>query len=85
MMTRIEQTLTVGNSTDEHTVGDEFCAVGWCSGGAVYPKPCESCSRQEDQQGCVAGLVHAEFGDESWDGYWLYTECDCCGEGEGES
>lgn len=31
---------------------------------------------------CLAcgGLVHYEFGDESYDGYWLYRYCDRCGD-----
>jgi hypothetical protein len=57
-----------------HVVGDEDCAEGWC--GSEYPKPC-------DEEDCD-GLIHADFGDEDYDGdYWLYTECDKCGSREG--
>ena len=60
----------------QHRIGDPNCDEGWCSGqGFSYPKPCET------TDGCP-GLVHANFGDESWDGYWLYTKCDVCGEPE---
>jgi hypothetical protein len=57
----------------EHRIGDLGCDQGWCGSG--YPKACEdpACS----------GLVHANFGDENADGdYWLYTNCDVCGESE---
>ncbi len=50
---------------------DELCCDACWSG---YPKLCETpeCN----------GLVHASFEDENWDGYWLYTRCDRCGESE---
>lgn len=57
----------------EHETGNAECDAGWC-GGFAYPKPCE-------EEGCT-GLIHANFGDESWDGYWLETKCDVCGERE---
>jgi hypothetical protein len=57
---------------NEHRIGDPDCDAGWC--GRNYPKPC-------DREGC-GGLVHANFGDENYDGYWLYTKCDRCGESE---
>lgn len=57
----------------EHERGDAICSAGWC--GRSYPQPCE-------QPGCP-GLVHANFGDENRHGdYWLYTQCDTCGESE---
>ncbi len=63
-----------GEGLYQHPVGDRKCQEGWCSGLSGYPKPCERCG---------AGLVHADFGDESTDGdYWLYTKCDICGEEE---
>lgn len=53
----------------EHTVGDADCQAGWC-GVHGYPKDCE-----------CGGLIHADFGDEDWDGdYWLYKKCDRCGD-----
>lgn len=66
------RTIAFGDSNQEHVVGNADCSVGWC-GTKQYPKPC-------DNQGCT-GLVHANFGDENSDGdYWLYTQCDVCGE-----
>jgi hypothetical protein len=64
-------TLVFGEDEDPHRVGDPDCDQGWC-GSLGWPMPCE-------QPGCP-GLVHANFGDESYDGYWLYTKCDVCGE-----
>ena len=56
-----------------HVRGDATCTAGWC--GTSYPKPCAV-------DGCT-GLVHANFGDENSNGdYWLYTQCDVCGESE---
>jgi len=54
----------------QHRIGDENCREGWC-GGKGYPKQCD-----------CGGLIHAEFGDESVDSYWLQTVCDKCGESE---
>ena len=54
---------------DPHAVGDKECRNGWC--GDHYPIPCD-----------CGGLIHADFGDEDWDGYWLHTKCDKCGESE---
>ena len=56
-----------------HRRADPSCSLGWC-GAARYPKPCT-------EPGCT-GLVHANFGEESWDGYSLNTRCDACGESE---
>ena len=52
-----------------HEIGDEDCSSGWCGGASSYPRKCK-----------CGGLIHAEFGDEDWDGYWLYKRCDRCGE-----
>ncbi len=50
----------------EHEIGDKECGVCWSG----YPKPCK-----------CGGLIHAEFGDENYDGdYWLYYKCDLCGD-----
>ena len=49
-----------------HVKGDKDCDGCW----AGYPKECE-----------CGGLVHAEFGDENFDGdYWLIYLCDRCGD-----
>ncbi len=60
-----------GEGIYQHKIGDAECREGWCDGGRNYPCPCE-----------CGGLIHADFGDENWDGYWLHTKCDKCGEGE---
>lgn len=66
-------TITLGETDTEHIVGNVSCTEGWCGGTSGHPEPCE-------REGCE-GLVHAEFGDESYEGdYWLYTKCDVCGE-----
>jgi len=68
------ETFDFGDSAGyEHRISDGSCDQGWC-GCQSYPKTCE-------QPGCT-GLVHANFGDESWDSYWLHTRCDVCGEEE---
>lgn len=55
---------------DPHERGNLDCRVGWCN--PYYPKPCP-----------CGGLIHADFGDEDYDGnYWLHTKCDRCGESE---
>jgi hypothetical protein len=71
MMKEEQQYFDVsGESIYQHAVGDVACAESYCGGN--YPKPCE-----------CGGLIHADFGDENWDGdYWLYTKCDRCGESE---
>lgn len=53
----------------EHRVGDPRCVDGWCGGIDGYPKPCR-----------CGGLMHADFGDDTEDGYWLHLKCDKCGE-----
>lgn len=58
-----------GEQIYAHTIGNKDCGEGWC--GSSYPKACE-----------CGGLIHADFGDESYDGYWLHTKCDKCGESE---
>lgn len=70
---RLEEAPTIdvsGEDIYQHVIGNDRCCEGWC-GGHGYPKPC-SCG----------GLIHADFGDEGFDGYWLYTKCDTCGESE---
>lgn len=71
----VERNYTIDVSGEEvyaHTAGDKFCTEGWCQGSlGEFPKPC-SCG----------GLIHADFGDENYDGYWLHTKCDVCGEPE---
>jgi hypothetical protein len=64
-------TLQVGDLDYQHEIGNKDCECGWC-GSNGYPLPCTT-------DGCT-GLVHADFGDETEDGYWLYTKCDVCGE-----
>jgi len=51
----------------EHIVGNKQCEKGWC-GNHGYPKPC-----------LCGGLIHADFGDDTDDGFWLHTMCDKCG------
>lgn len=48
-----------------HIRGDKDC--GGCFGWPIE-KPCE-----------CGGHIHTEWGDEDWDGYWLYYMCDQCG------
>lgn len=52
-------------SESDHKKGDVNCSECWPD----YPKLCK-----------CGGLVHAEFGDESWDDYYLIRECDQCGD-----
>lgn len=60
------------NDGKPHYIADTDCEVGWCDGGRSYPKPCE-----------CGGLIHAEFGDENYEGdYYLVTQCDRCGKPE---
>ncbi len=47
----------------KHEVGNKECSKCWSG----FPKKCK-----------CGGLIHAEFGDESYDGYWLYKKCDKC-------
>jgi len=57
----------VGSGLDavEHEKGNPNCSKCWTD----FPKKCK-----------CGGLIHAEFGDESYDGdYWLYYKCDECG------
>jgi len=66
------KTFQVRKIDNKHEVGNKDCIEGWCGGN--YPRKCEKCGK---------GLVHADFGDENFDGgYWLYTKCDVCGESE---
>jgi hypothetical protein len=49
----------------DHDRDDPECSYCWRG----YPRPC-----------ACGGLVHAQFGDENWDGdYWLDRACDRCG------
>ncbi|MDO8435272.1 MAG: hypothetical protein Q7S89_01155, partial [bacterium] len=64
----LPKTFVFGESDDQHPIGDPLCAEGWC-GTDGLPKAC-SCG----------GLVHANFGDENEDGYWLFRRCDKGGE-----
>lgn len=66
------RTFQVGDIDYPHRIGDPSCDAGWC-GAHGYPRRCER------TLGC-RGLVHADFGDESWDGYQVATKCDVCGE-----
>lgn len=63
-------TFTIHGDDDLHFVGDDTCPAGWCNGGRSRPFLHEGCG----------GLVHANFGDENYDDYWLVTQCDKCGE-----
>jgi len=57
-----------GEGLYHHEVGNQECTSGWCDGDR-YPKHCK-----------CGGLIHADFGDEGLDGYWLYKKCDKCGD-----
>ncbi len=71
-MTAPAETFTFGESDEPHRIADPGCDVGWCAGReGDFPRQCE--------EGDCVGLVHANFGDESWDDYWLYERCDACG------
>ena len=56
-----------GEGIYKHEIGNVDCKVGWC-GCFDWPKACK-----------CGGIIHADFGDETEDGYWLYTKCDICG------
>jgi hypothetical protein len=49
-----------------HAEGDLDCGECWSDFPTACPDP--SCP----------GHLHAEFGDESWDGYYLLFKCDIC-------
>ena len=52
-----------------HLIGNKDCKEDWC-GSHGYPELCK-----------CGGLIHAAFGDENYDcEYWLYEECDRCGQ-----
>lgn len=57
-----------GEGVYKHKIGNAECEEGWCTNGRHFPLPC-----------ICGGLIHADFGDETEDGYWLYTKCDKCG------
>lgn len=59
------ETFTFGESHEPHEKGNPECPACW----GDYPTP-HYCG----------GLMHAEFGDENWDSYWLYYQCDQCAE-----
>jgi len=48
----------------DHKNGDERCPACW----PHYPVKC-----------ACGGLVHAEYGDDTDNGYWLAKHCDKCG------
>jgi len=57
-----------GEGIWKHKVGDKDCKEGWC--GMAFPRECQ-----------CGGLIHADFGDENYDGdYWLHKRCDICGD-----
>ena len=50
-----------------HYKGAKQCSQCWDDS---YPRDCQ-----------CGGRIHAEFGDENWDGdYWLFIVCDRCGD-----
>ena len=52
---------------ENHGIGDERCDECW---PRYYPRQC-----------ACGGLIHAEFGDEDYEGdYWVYRKCDQCGD-----
>lgn len=59
-----------GEGFYQHEIGNQDCPVSWCGGFEAFPYVHEDCG----------GLVHADFGDEDEDSYWLYRKCDKCGE-----
>lgn len=66
----METTIILPESDEEHIIGNKECKADWC--GSEYPKLHENCG----------GLIHAAFGDEFGDDYWLFTKCDKCEESE---
>ena len=48
----------------QHPIGDTNCPHCWTD----FPKKC-----------VCGGLIHAEFGDDTDDGYWLFHRCEKCG------
>lgn len=50
----------------EHDAHNSDCSSCWSG----FPKLCANCG----------GLVHAQFGEESRDGYTLIKKCDGCGD-----
>jgi hypothetical protein len=84
-----EATMQLGDVDCLHAVGNQSCEECWPN----YPKPCDNVVWAQaysveyvDPQWVAGvrcpGLIHASFGDEMEDGYWLYTRCDVCGEAE---
>jgi hypothetical protein len=68
--------MKLGEPDCFHAVGNQKCDECWPG----YPKPCDNLTHAGT--GVCPGLIHASFGDEMEDGYWLYTKCDVCGEAE---
>jgi hypothetical protein len=64
----MEETFSFGDVDYEHVVGDSSCRACWSY--EIGPHDCEI-------EGC---LEHDQFGDENWDGYWLYHLGDLCRE-----
>lgn len=64
-----KKTFSFGDVEYKHEIGNSECPECW--GG--FPVLCR-----------CGGLVHAQFGDEDEDGYWLYRSCDKCGEDHDE-
>lgn len=58
-----------GEGLYQHEIGNAECDQGWCDSGDRFPKKCD-----------CGGLIHADFGDEMEDGYYLIKKCDLCGE-----
>jgi len=48
---------------EEHEKGNSLCSECWKG----FPKKCK-----------CGSLIHASFGDETDDGYWLYQRCENC-------
>jgi hypothetical protein len=53
-----------GEGLYQHHIGDARCDECWTG----FPRPCK-----------CGGLIHADFGDEVEEGYWLHEKCDRCG------
>lgn len=59
--------MSLGDTGDEHEVGNPKCEEGWCGGSYGFPKPCD-----------CGGLIHASFGDAHFGGVDLIERCDKC-------
>lgn len=58
------ETFDLPEYSGGHEIGNPKCTQCWSG----YPRPC-----------ACGGLIHATFGDEMYEGYWLYYRCDMCG------